>query len=352
VDLHNHNFPLQRVTRSRMWHYEADLSYGLLTSRDPQANYTIFMSYEDQLATGELLGPRYMNTGPGIGVPSHDLITSLDDARQVIARYADAYHARNLKEYMTTRREVRQWVVMAAAERGMHVGSHGSLMLQQLLQNAIDGYAGYDHLRIAVPLYRDVRQLLVLSGITLAHANWFKVQPHFLSELTPEEQAKMRRFLSPTEFATWWDYYLRPGAKTHPANWRQHQTLAQLVAEGGRVAAGAHAEPPGIGTHMQLWGYAAGGMPAIEVLRAGTLRGAEALGMHQDLGSLEVGKLGDLLILDRNPLENIRHTHAIHAIVFNGRLRDAATLNELWPQRRSIPPPWWRATHTETNDDN
>lgn len=230
----------------------------------------------------------------------------------------------------------------------MNVGSHGDgSVQQQVLQNAIDGYAGYDHTSLTgVPLYRDVRQLLALSGITLAHANWYRVQSYFMLHLTPEQRAMMAQRSSPSNFAGWHEMVL-PGTESHSdatsPNWRQHANLAQLVAEGGRVAAGAHGEPHGLGVHMQLWGYAEGGMPALEVLRAGTLRGAEALGMDRDIGSLEVGKLGDLVVLDANPLENIRSTAAIRSIVFNGRLRDALTLNELWPRQRQVPPAWWLA---------
>jgi Tol biopolymer transport system component len=344
VDLHDHNTSMRAVVRSRVWQWEANLGYGLLTSRDPQEGSALFLSYEDQLATGELLGLRYMNTGPGLGLPARDPITSMDDARQVIARYADVYRVGNLKEYITTRREVRQWLVMAAAERKLNIASHGQLR-HQLVQNAIDGYEGWDHLSlIPVPLYRDIRQLLALTGLTLAHANWYQLQPYFISHLSAAERAKMARLSSPSNFVSWTDG-LRPGTESYELaaspNWRQHANLAQLVAEGGRVAAGAHGEPTGIGTHMQFWAYVEGGMPALEALRAGTLRGAEALGLDRDLGSLEAGKLGDVLILDQNPLENIRHTNTIRSIVFNGRLRDASTLDELWPRQRSNAAAWW-----------
>jgi len=136
---------------------------------------------------------------------------------------------------------------------------------------------------------------------------------------------------------------LDPNARPAEPNWRQHVNMAQLVAEGGRVATGGHGDPVGIGTHMQLWAFVEGGMPPLEAIRAATLRGAEVLGLDQDLGSLEVGKLGDLLILEGNPLENIRHTAAIRSIVFNGRLRDALTLDELWPRSRPVPPARWLA---------
>lgn len=118
--------------------------------------------------------------------------------------------------------------------------------------------------------------------------------------------------------------------------------LRRVIASGGRVAIGGHGDPPGLATHFQIWAYVeAGGIPPLEALRSATLRGAEALGLERDLGSLEVGKLGDLLVLERNPLESIRATAALRYVLFNGRLYDATTLDEVWPRQVTRSPLWW-----------
>jgi hypothetical protein len=334
VDGHNHIFLPPALLHSRVWAYEANLGYGVLTSRDPQAEFTTVLSYEDQLATGALLGPRYMNTGTGVGTSSGDDIRSLQEADQILARYGEVYRVRNIKEYGLIRRDARQWLIMAAAERRMNVVSHGGGQLKQMLQNAIDGYEGYDHLWFQAPLYRDVQQLLALSGLTLGNMlwnNWDDLNV-FVPQFSAAEWTKVHRLFSP-DFLE--GHYFRDRYEMRPVRNRViERSLAQVVAEGGRVIVGAHGNAPGFATHVEMWGLAAGGMPAMEVLRAGTLRGAEALGMGQDVGSLEIGKLGDVLILDQNPLENIRHTNTIRFIIFNGRLRDALTLDELWPQSR------------------
>ena len=79
-----------------------------------------------------------------------------------------------------------------------------------------------------------------------------------------------------------------------------------------------------------------------------TILGAEAIGFGQDLGSLEEGKLADLVILDRNPLEDIRHTNTVHAVMKNGRLYDGSTLNQLYPEERPLPPMEWRHAEPAT----
>lgn len=341
VDGHNHIFPPPAITRSRLWIFEANLGYGLLNSRDVQATNTATMSYEDLLATGELLGPRYMNTGPGIGpVSNGDVIASLEDARQVVARYADVYKVRHVKEYDLTRRDARQWLIMAAAERQMNVVSHGGRQLRHMLQNAIDGYGGYDHLWFAGPLYRDVRQLVAVTGLTLGNILWN--QDDNMGKSVPDEWRMKWNRLYPPDFVTGNRFLPAPGEEPgQPRNRVIETSLAQIALEGGRVMASGHGNTPGLMTHFEMWGLSDGGLPAMNALRAGTLHGAEALGMDRDIGSLEVGKLGDVLILDRNPLDDIRNTNSIRAIVFNGRLRDALTLDELWPRQRPTPPMWW-----------
>jgi imidazolonepropionase-like amidohydrolase len=119
------------------------------------------------------------------------------------------------------------------------------------------------------------------------------------------------------------------------------RTAKQLAEEGIAVTIGAHGQREGLASHWEMWGFAQGGMSPYEVLRTATTDSARKLGMSDDIGSLEPGKLADLVILDANPLEDIYRTDEIHRVMLNGRLYDAATLNEVVTGDRETRPFFW-----------
>ena len=109
-----------------------------------------------------------------------------------------------------------------------------------------------------------------------------------------------------------------------------------LLDAGVSVQLGAHGQREGLAAHWEMWMFVQGGMTPLEAIRCATLNGARYLGLDRDLGSLENGKLADLIVLDRNPLENIRDSEAIRSIMQNGRLYDGERLDEIgnYPRRR------------------
>jgi hypothetical protein len=108
----------------------------------------------------------------------------------------------------------------------------------------------------------------------------------------------------------------------------------EVVKAGGLVGVGAHGQRQGMGYHWEMWSLARG-MPNHEVLRCATLLGARIVGLDKDLGSIEAGKLADLVVLDADPLADIRNTNTIRYVMKNGVLYAGDTVSELLPEPRT-----------------
>ncbi len=345
VDVHAHLRPSFGIHKAQVWEYMANLAYGVTTTRDPQTGTTDVLSYSDLVETGDILGPRIFSTGPGVFWWTS--IRSLDDARNVLARYAEFYDTYTIKEYETGPRNVRQWVIMAAKELGLMPTTEGGLDMRMNLTEMLDGYPGHEHTLPLHPLYKDVIELARQSGITYTPTlivqyggPW--AENYFYEHTDIHADPKLRRFTPHTEVDV---RALRRGQWFRDDQYafsKMAEDLAKLVAAGGKVGLGGHGQLQGLGSHWEIWAMASGGMPAHEVLKVATLYGAQAIGLAQDLGSLEPGKLADLQVLDKSPLEDIRNTNTIRWVMKNGRLYDGSTLAELWPRRREVPPTWWQ----------
>jgi imidazolonepropionase-like amidohydrolase len=138
--------------------------------------------------------------------------------------------------------------------------------------------------------------------------------------------ANARRTIAPEE-----DYADAPTARE----------ARKLADRGISVSIGAHGQQEGLAAHWEMWSFARGGWTPLQALQSATVNPARTLGMTRDLGSLEVGKLADLVVLDANPLDNIRNTEKVSRVMLGGRLYDAATLNEQVTGNRVRPAYWW-----------
>ncbi|CAN0555464.1 unnamed protein product, partial [Laminaria digitata] len=115
----------------------------------------------------------------------------------------------------------------------------------------------------------------------------------------------------------------------------------KLADAGVKVSIGAHGQQAGIGSHWELWSFVRGGMSPVEALAAGTIESARSLGMDSEIGSLEPGKLADLLVLDADPTADIRNSQKIDQVMLNGRLYDSLTKDELVTGSRKRAAYWW-----------
>lgn len=342
VDIHAHTWVSWGVHRRQVSQFLAQLAYGVTTQRDPQTSSSDVLAYSDLMEVGELIGPRIYSTGPGIF--SSDDIDSLEEARDVLRRYSEHFGTKTIKQYLAGDRKVRQWVIMAARELGLTPTTEGGSNFTMNLTLMQDGYAGLEHALPISPYYEDVVGLESFSGITntptlIVSYGGPPGLNYYLTRTNVDSVEKLRFFTPHDELDKWKDTrWFRDDQYVFPLHAQQ---LRKVVEAGGRVGLGSHGEVQGLGTHWELWMLASGGMAPHDVLRAATLRGADAIGMARDIGSLEPGKLADLQVLDRNPLDDIHNSTSIHWVMKNGRLYEADTLTEVWPRQRPLPVQWW-----------
>ncbi|MCD9033792.1 amidohydrolase family protein [Luteimonas sp. Y-2-2-4F] len=346
IDLHPHLMQQRRgVLDMENWPMANYLAYGVTTGRDPQTQTVDAFVYEDLVETGDILGPRSVSTGPGIF--STSAFASFDDALDMATRYRDYYRVSTIKSYLVGNRRQQQWMVAAAKRLGLMATTEGGSDFRIGLTESLDGFSGHEHVLPYAPLYDDVVQLYARSGRVYTPAVLMTYGAPFLQGFAPYLQQaglyddeKINRFYPPgmlerRKYGSYWsppeESYTRPLAEAAVA----------ISKAGGRVCVGSHGDFMGLGYHWNLWVLVEGGMTAHEALRAATLCGATALGYGQDLGSLEPGKLADLIVLDRNPLDDIRHASAIRYVMKDGRLHDGDTLDEVWPRTTAFPEPWW-----------
>ena len=345
VDVHAHWALRRELLEPEAPSTYANLAYGVTTIRDPQTAPDIF-AYADLAASGAMASPRIFSTGPGVFAETD--FQSLDDARRVLRRYTEDYGTHLLKSYLVGTRQQRQWVVTASRELGLIVTAEGGADAKEDITHALDGFHGNEHALPTAPLHDDLVQLFARSGIAYTPTllvSFGGALPIFrlLASERPAEEPKLQRFFPRSEL------YQRTATRLlafPPEDYNDAETSAGAAAvlnAGGHVALGGHGEMQGLQNHWEMRLLAQGGMRPHDVLRVATINGARALGLDADLGTLEPGKLADLLVLDRNPLEDVRHTTALRYVMLGGALRDAETLALVEPVARPLPNPWWRA---------
>lgn len=338
IDTHAHGAQATSgITPQQNWIDYARLAFGVTTIHDPSNDTHSIFAASEMTKAGVIDAPRTFSTGKilyGAAGSYKAEIESLADAEFHLKRM-QAVGAFTVKSYNQPRRDQRQQVIAAARKLGMMVVPEGGSTFMHNMTMIVDGHTGIEHTLPVQTAYDDVMDLWrdtqvgytptlnVAYGGLSGERYWYEIDDLWL-------HTRLQTFIPP--------HVLNPRARRReksPLEDYNHIKVAeiarQVVEQGGLVQAGGHGQLPGICTHWEMWSFVQGGMTPMQALTCGTLNGAIYLGLDDDLGSIQPGKLADIVVLRKgaDPIKRIRDSEKIQYVIANGNVFEADRMNRL-----------------------
>jgi imidazolonepropionase-like amidohydrolase/Tol biopolymer transport system component len=350
VDVHAHVGGFRYgLSTQKNWQFYANLAYGVTTAHDPSANSETIFALSELQKSGEIVGPRIYSTGIILYGAEGDfkaVINNLDDARSSIRR-TKAYGALSVKSYNQPRREQRQQVIQAAREEGIFVVPEGGSTFYHNMTMVMDGHTGIEHNIPVAPVYKDVLELWGNSNVgytptLIVNYGGINGEFYWYQNTNVWEDEKLLKYTPRALIDSRSRHRVMiPDEEYKNGHILVSETAKELTDAGVKVNLGAHGQLQGLGAHWELWMLQQGGMSNLQALQAATINGADYIGVANDLGSLKKGKLADLIVMDKNPLDDIRNTESIIYTMVNGRLYDTETMNEIGNETKERTKFYW-----------
>ncbi len=337
IDAHAHGAQgSSEIIPQQNWKNYAGLALGVTSIHDPSNDTTEFFAASEMQKAGKIVASRLFSTGTilyGATVPGYTShVDSLEDAKFHVQRLKAA-GAFSVKSYNQPRRNQRQQFIQAARDLEMMVVPEGGSLLQHNLTMLVDGHTTLEHSISTAKIYDDIKQLWSQSNMAytptmgVAYGGisgenyWYDTtnvwQHPRLSQYVPSE------ILDPRSMR-------RPKAPHHHYNHINVAKIAKIMQDLGiEVNSGGHGQREGLAMHWEMWMMVQGGMTPLQAIKTATLSPARSLGLDQHLGSIAVGKLADMIVIDGDVATDIYLSDKVTHTMINGRLYDAETMHEI-----------------------
>ncbi len=339
-DAHAHGpMSSRQLTPQQNWAQMANLAFGVTSIHDPSNDNAAIFSMAELQRAGEVLAPRIWSTGRilygAIAPGATAKVDGYEDAEFHVRRQK-ALGAISVKSYNYLRRDQRQQVLEAGRNLDVMVVPEGGMRLEQNLNQIVDGHTGIEHSLSVKAAYDDIRQLwsqtdVVYSPTFVVAYGGLMGEEYFYDRYEVWKNERLLDFVP--KFIVHPRSIRRPTAPDEHYNHIFVAEQAKALNElGVPVVIGAHGQLAGLAAHWEMWAMVQGGFSPWEALRGATVDGAEYFGMDDDIGTIEAGKLADLIVIDGDVLEDIEQSQNVVYTMLNGRLYEASTMNQVLPE--------------------
>ena len=346
IDGHAHGSQAnEEIIPQQNWKNLSSLAFGVTTIHDPSNDSSEIFAASEMQRSGQILGPRIFSTGTivyGANSPTaYARIDSYEDAFFHLQRLKDM-GAVSVKSYNQPRREQRQQVLKAARDLELMVVPEGGGKLYQNMSMIADGHTTLEHSLNIATGYDDLTQFwsqteMAYNPTLVVAYGGLEGEKYWYDRTNVWENTRLTRYVP--------RYIVEPRSIRRPTAPDDHYNHIKVAAyaktlrdAGVRVLIGAHGQREGLAAHWEMWMLSQGGFTPWEALRAATYDPSIALGMSEDLGSIEVGKLADIVIMDGEVLTDIRRSEMITHTMINGRLYDVSDMSEVASGNSTIEP--------------